>query len=159
WDITGVKARKRADLPVGGLLEGIAFIPDGKRLACVCRDTSAESALRVLNLGETAPREWVRGPDKLRCGAISPDGNTLAFGGKDNTVQLWDLARQKPEVSATLKEHTQAVSSVVFAPDGQTLATSDLGGQVIWWDAYSGKKKLAWHLPGDGNNASRLTFA
>ncbi|WP_253209142.1 WD40 repeat domain-containing protein [Streptomyces niphimycinicus] len=54
--------------------------------------------------------------------AFSPDGNTLASGGDDKTLRLWDAVTGKPR--SKLSWHTDTVESVVFSPDGQTLAVA-----------------------------------
>jgi WD40 repeat protein/serine/threonine protein kinase len=42
----------------------------------------------------------------------------------------------------TLKEHTNAVWSVTFSPDGKRLASADAGGPLKVWDAASGQEIL-----------------
>ena len=58
--------------------------------------------------------------------AFSPDSKTLASGGADNVVRLWDVATGKE--TAVLKGHTDYVCAAAFSPDGKTLATGSFDG-------------------------------
>ena len=62
--------------------------------------------------------------DGVRSVVFSPDGRTLASGGYDNILRLWDAetGQHKP----ALEGHTDYIRSVVFSPDGRTLSEWEL---------------------------------
>ena len=55
--------------------------------------------------------------------AFSADGKTLATGGADNAVWLWDLTdpAHVSQIGQPLRGHTDSISGLVFAPDGKAL--------------------------------------
>jgi WD40 repeat protein len=55
--------------------------------------------------------------------AFSPDGQILACGQSNDTIQLWQISAGAE--LRTLKSDIGAVKSVAFSPDGQTLASSN----------------------------------
>jgi len=110
--------------------------------------------------------------------ALSPDGRTLAtnrvaaldqeqaLAGKAipldpastaslGDVKLWDVASGKEK--RTLRGHTGAVLSVLFAPDGAAVATWGKDNIVRVWDAKTGE---AWATVELGDPfASRVAFS
>ena len=73
-----------------------------------------------------------------RC-RFPPDGTTLASGGADETVRLWDVASGQEKT--TLQGHIGSVESVSFSPDGTTLASGGADETVRLWDVASGQEK------------------
>jgi WD40 repeat protein len=95
-----------------------------------------------------------QGTDKSRCQlytvAISPDGKTLAAGGLDKVVRLWDLATGK--VRHELTGHQQpdvfTLYTLAFSPDGTLLASGDREGTIKLWDVATGRERGTLAEPG-----------
>lgn len=64
--------------------------------------------------------------------AFSSDGKTIASGGDDGLVQLWDASTGKKLL--TLKGHTGHVRSVAIRPDGKQVASGSNDGTVRLWE-------------------------
>jgi WD40 repeat protein len=79
--------------------------------------------------------------------AYAPDGHTVAFGGLDQMVQVWDVTADNPKRKAVLQGHTGVVRLVLFPPDRKTLASVCDGGRIILWDLESAAKLRDWQLP------------
>jgi hypothetical protein len=99
--------------------------------------------------------------------AFAPDGQTLASGAcvRYDEEDSWRCAQgeiilwegESGEALRTLEGHADAVISVAFAPDGQTLASGSWDGTVKLWDAESGE---ALHtLEGHIDAVTSIAFA
>jgi WD40 repeat protein len=110
--------------------QGLAFSPDGRRLAWKTRNR-----LRLLDLpnGEVRPQLQPK-PAEVWDLAFSPDGKTLVC--LTPAPGFWDVAsgRQLPVPGAG---HASAVEQVAFSGDGQTVASLS-GEEVRIWRAATG---------------------
>ncbi len=139
----------------------VSFSPDGYTIASGGEDT------RVI--------VWdIRVPDPLRqelgshlepvlSVAFSPNGRivasaggSLAGGGQDNAIRLWDV--QTRSELAVLTGHSDTVSTIAFSPDGRRLASASFDQTLVLWDVQSGQPVFD-PLPGHNGPLTSLAFS
>ena len=117
---------------------GLAFSPDGHRLASCSDDTTV--ALWEVSTGQAI--ETLRGhASNVNDVRFSPDGKLVASGGFDETLRIWDPASSQEPWSLRLPT---GVTSVVYSPDGKTLVAGD-GYETAVWNASTGEQQ--WNQP------------
>jgi len=139
WEWRYFRARSRSNErftlhQYSNSVSALAYSPDGHRLAVRLGDGAVV-------LWDTVGKKAVTnfpGAGYGRALAISPQGELLAWGNKDDTgapvLSLWDLALNK-EVARL--PHSNHVVSVAFSPDTNVLATLALDGVVRLWEIHS----------------------
>ena len=124
------------------------YSPDGKTLATTNRfypygDTPIQ-LWDAVNLEYKATTLTGHNSAVLSVG-FSHDGLTLAGGGGNGEVYLWDVTNG--DLKTTLTGQEKSVKSVAFSPDRQTLASGARNGVVYLWDLISGECKATLQDP------------
>jgi WD40 repeat protein len=74
------------------------------------------------------------------CATFADDGSTLATGGYEHTVRLWDVNGPEPKMRRADHGHSVRVTSVIFTLDGKTVISGGWEGDrsVRLWNAQTG---------------------
>jgi RNA polymerase sigma factor (sigma-70 family) len=135
--------RERHTFPSpGGDVMGVAFSPDGKRLAAAGLDGAAvildmESGKAVADIKSEV--------SDLQALAFSPDGRALALGGGGKKgagrVQFLDVVSGK---TLSASDFPDTVTGVAFSPDGRLAGVTGADKMVHLLDVTTGKEVRAF---------------
>ncbi len=120
----------------------ISCSANGNRLLLLDR----HAAVDVCDVDSGRVRRLDRGSLQLDCccGAISPDGKTLALSGKEGTLVLIDA--ETLAVKETRRIHQGDVDQITYSPDGKMLATccdeekNQTKNMIRIWNATTGER-------------------
>lgn len=108
----------------------VAFSPDGKMLA----SGSSDNAVKLWDVSTRQAVATLEHIGYVEALSFSPDGKMLATGltSVSDNVNLWDVSSRTK--LASLKGHTDGVTSVAFSPEGTMLATGSRDSTVLIWN-------------------------
>lgn len=141
------------------------FSPDGKLLVSAggtewksadgtIKSDNAEVVVWDLEAHKERARLTDLHTDKVMAAAFSPDGKTLATGGADWKLRLWDMATKTERL--VLSGHRGAIYGVAFSPDGTLLATGSGDQTIKLWDVVQEKERAT--LRGHESRVTSLSF-
>ena len=131
----------------------LVFLPDGK-LAVAGGRPGQEGDVRIYDIAakgkdedgvESSTASTTRRcsikhlfdvDDSVLCLAVSPDGKTLAAGGCDRAVRVWDLSDglAKAKLTQTVENHADWVLGCTLTADGKYLVTAGRDKTAKVWD-------------------------
>ena len=134
----GAVRRRFAGLP--GKVTQLAFSPNGGRLAAATGVAAISGAVHCWDLAGNSAPMLLEGAHRALVYSVrwSPDGRSLATGGYDSRIVLWDAASGKPVRS--LAGHNGAIFSLAFSPDGTLLASASADQTVKVWRVRDGER-------------------
>ncbi len=146
-------------------IRGLAFSPDGKRLAssyCSQQASSGKclsSAIWLWDVETRQPSLFAEFEDAglVRALAFNPDGKYLAAGAENGKVVVYDINTGK-SLPLNIKPSPSEVLSLAYSRNGNMLAGGNRAGDMLLWNAASGYQDLGRLNIGSSGALNSLAF-
>ncbi len=121
----------------------IVFLPtDGRLLG------RTETELRIIDPAIGQETTFLQPSRQIDAVALSPDGQTLALGLVDHSIQLIRMADKR--LLSTLTGHLDRITALKFTPDGDRLVSASVDTWVRIWSLHG--KLVSSFQPGGADN-------
>lgn len=122
----------------GFMIRGVAFSPDGRRVAIGSSDgTASVCDAATGNRCFRIHANW--SSTQLQDLDFSPDGRRLVTASEDTTARVWDTASGR---RLHTLPHNGVVYDLAISPDGRRLATASFDGAARVWETATGRPLL-----------------
>ena len=125
WSIPTIKSQNT--IRTSGSVYAIAFSADGQQIV-----TSEANTIVIRNASTGAEQSRLTAESsEVAWFTIAPDGHSIAWGGNDRSIHLWELASGGERLTL---DGSQPATSLAFMPGGKGLITGESEGHLTLWD-------------------------
>ncbi|QDV69490.1 WD domain, G-beta repeat [Rosistilla carotiformis] len=122
-----------------GKVNAVRFSHDEKYLLVAGGVTGVAGQVGLWDLAQSQfVNRWQTPSDSIYAVDITHDNQTIAAGGYDRIVRIWNRDSDKP--TKTLDGHNGPIHGVRFDPSGQVLATASGDETIKLWNVASGER-------------------
>ena len=141
-----------------GAIGVVVFSQNGSMLATALNSKKATEDYRftvhLWNIPHRTVNLTLKGhTDSLSALAFTPNGRTLASGGDDGTIRLWEASTG----TEILNLQSGKISALTFSMDGKILASIDKAFSIQLWDVATGDKLIS--IEGQNDYGNVLAFS
>jgi WD40 repeat protein len=138
WNISTGDHLPPIKIHTRGLVESLAFSPDGKTLASASADRGdSERTVKLWDFSSGRELHTLKGLNSHSI-AFSSDGRMLAGGKWNGNLALWDV--QSGTELRTLTGGDAYVNSIAFSPNNKYLVVGTSDSTLKIWDVSSGNQ-------------------
>jgi eukaryotic-like serine/threonine-protein kinase len=135
WDLTTQRQLSAFQTRTASRFDKLAFAPAGAWLAAAKDDL--HPALFALPGLQPVRRLSGHSGFAVLGLALSPTGQTVATGGEDHLIRLWDTTQEA--APRLLQGHQNYVTCLDYSPDGRRLVSGSFDRTLKLWDSTSGQ--------------------
>ncbi|MGC2661152.1 MAG: hypothetical protein WA324_24625 [Bryobacteraceae bacterium] len=156
WDLT--QSGEPRTFPLErSWVTSLGYSPDGHTLAAGIKGWSGrhccEGWIKLWDVDSGRELRTLTGYSDQVTVAFSPDGRTLASGGTDRAVRIWDVKTGLQLRMAGQHDHSPSVYALTFSPDGRTVAAAAADASIQFIDVASGRELSVFR----GNEVGAIT--
>lgn len=141
WNVAG-RWQRIIDSPLATRVASVEFTRDGHTLFILRENGQLERVpLNGAHLESARATSVVPPQDGVPHSlSFSENGQRIAIGKADGTISAWKFSNETLLQERVWQPHFETVDSVVYFPDGETVATSSRDGSLAFWHLASGRR-------------------
>ena len=116
-------------------VNSVVWLPNGAQVA----SASSDQTVQIWDAFTGQVVTTFSSPSPVWAVAVSPDGNEIAWAGKDGITQAWQIAPKMPLFTYTGDVGSSGIWGLAFSHNGKFIAAGNNTGDIRIFDATSGR--------------------